>query len=244
MIPLLSIGEMAKKSQLSIQRLRYYDKIGLLVPAFTDPTSGYRYYEAAQEEQLNFIQALQYMGFSLQAIKQYLSQNTSESLPELLIKYQQKLTEDEARIARKKWLINRYQGLLKRNPENTEAVKTTRLLLTEPLQTTIHSTVLNDPLFQQEVQELINRLGLSKSYLQFPGYLILDDQAFLFIELDHSVSSPGERYLLASKRHPLCKPQTWDLNTASENYLLQETVSWMDGELVHGYSYETNLYFE
>ncbi|EHL2587711.1 MerR family DNA-binding transcriptional regulator, partial [Listeria monocytogenes] len=35
MEPLFSIGEMAKKSQLSIQRLRYYDKIGLLVPAFT-----------------------------------------------------------------------------------------------------------------------------------------------------------------------------------------------------------------
>lgn len=64
MEPFFSIGEMAKKSQLSIQRLRYYDKIGLLVPAFTDPTSGYRYYKTAQEEQLNLIQALQYMGFS------------------------------------------------------------------------------------------------------------------------------------------------------------------------------------
>lgn len=85
MTPLLSIGEMAKKSQLSIQRLRYYDKIGLLVPAFTDPTSGYRYYEVAQEEQLNFIQALQYMGFSLKAIKQYLDKNTPEAYPNYLL---------------------------------------------------------------------------------------------------------------------------------------------------------------
>lgn len=120
MEPLFSIGEMAKKSQLSIQRLRYYDKIGLLVPAFTDPTSGYRYYKTAQEEQLNLIQALQYMGFSLQELKQYLDKNTMESLPDLLIKYQQKLKDEEARIARKKWLIDRYQGLLKRETDSTK----------------------------------------------------------------------------------------------------------------------------
>lgn len=228
MTPLLSIGEMAKKSQLSIQRLRYYDKIGLLVPAFTDSVSGYRYYEVAQEEQLNFIQALQYMGFSLKAIKQYLDKNTPESLPELLIKYQQKLQEDEARIARKKWLLNRFQLLLKRKPEKSQSVKTTRLILTEPLQMPIHSTILNDPLFHQEVQALINRLNLSKSYSQFPGYLMLD----------------GERSLQTSERKPFCLPQNWELKSESENYLLQETVAWVDKELVHGYSYETNLYFE
>ncbi|MBK3914867.1 MerR family transcriptional regulator [Listeria ivanovii] len=244
MTPLLSIGEMAKKSQLSIQRLRYYDKIGLLVPAFTDPTSGYRYYEVAQEEQLNFIQALQYMGFSLKAIKQYLDKNTPESLPELLVKYQQKLQEDEARIARKKWLLNRFQSLLHREPEKSQSMKTTRLILTEPLQMPIHSTILNDPLFHQEVQALINRLNLSKSYSQFPGYLMLDGQAYIFIELDHSVKADGERSLQTSERKPFCLPQNWELKSESENYLLQETVAWVDKELVHGYSYETNLYFE
>lgn len=141
MEPLFSIGEMAKKSQLSIQRLRYYDKIGLLVPAFTDPTSGYRYYKTAQEEQLNLIQALQYMGFSLQELKQYLDKNTSESLPDLLIKYQQKLMDEEARIARKKWLIDRYQGLLKRETDSTKPLTAVRLLLTEPLLTPVHADI-------------------------------------------------------------------------------------------------------
>lgn len=244
MKPLLSIGEMAKKSQLSIQRLRYYDKIGLLVPAFTDPTSGYRYYEAIQEEQLNFIQALQYMGFSLHAIKQYIAKNTPEILPELLVTYQQKLQEDEARIARKKWLINRYQGLLRRSPEKAQSVKTARLILTEPLQTPIHPTILNDSLFHQEVQSLISRLNLSKSYSQFPGYLMLNGQAYLFIELDHSVKAAGERYLLASERQPFCMPQNWEMKPNNENYLLQETVALIDKKLVNGYSYETNLYFE
>ncbi|EAF5657892.1 MerR family transcriptional regulator [Listeria innocua] len=244
MEPLFSIGEMAKKSQLSIQRLRYYDKIGLLVPAFTDPTSGYRYYKTAQEEQLNLIQALQYMGFSLQELKQYLDNNTSESLPDLLIKYQQKLTEEESRIARKKWLLERYQGLLKRDSEKKELVLPARLLLTERLLTPVHSNILNDPAFHQEVQEKVRRLGLSKSYQQFPGFFMLDGQAYLFIELDHSVGAPGERLLLSSERQSFITSQTSKSYPENENYLLQETVAWINQELVHGYSYETKLTFE
>ncbi|MBF2514141.1 MerR family transcriptional regulator [Listeria marthii] len=244
MEPLFSIGEMAKKSQLSIQRLRYYDKIGLLVPAFTDPASGYRYYKTAQEEQLNLIQALQYMGFSLQELKQYLDKNTSESLPDLLVKYQQKLIDEEARIARKKWLIDRYQGLLKRETEKAEQLTASRLLLTEPLLTPVHADILNDPAFHQEVQKTVSRLGLSKSYLQFPGYFILGGQAYLFVELDHSIGAPGERHLASSERQAFVTPQNWQTPAENADYLLQETVAWIDQELVRGYSYETNLTFE
>ncbi|MBC1969919.1 MerR family transcriptional regulator [Listeria marthii] len=244
MEPLFSIGEMAKKSQLSIQRLRYYDKIGLLVPAFTDPASGYRYYKTAQEEQLNLIQALQYMGFSLQELKQYLDKNTSESLPDLLIKYQQKLIDEEARIARKKWLIDRYQGLLKRETEKAEQLTASRLLLTEPLLTPVHADILNDPAFHQEVQKTVSRLELSKSYLQFPGYFILGGQAYLFVELDHSIGAPGERHLASSERQAFVTPQNWQTPAENADYLLQETVAWIDQELVRGYSYETNLTFE
>ncbi|MCD2254037.1 MerR family transcriptional regulator [Listeria marthii] len=241
---LFSIGEMAKISQLSIQRLRYYDKIGLLVPAFTDPASGYRYYKTAQEEQLNLIQALQYMGFSLQELKQYLDKNTSESLPDLLIKYQQKLIDEEARIARKKWLINRYQGLLKRETEKAEQLTSARLLLTEPLLTPVHADILNDPVFHQEVQKTVSQLGLSKSYLQFPGYFILGGQAYLFVELDNSIGAPGERHLASSERQAFVTPQNWQTPAENKNYLLQETVAWIGQELVRGYSYETNLTFE
>lgn len=39
-----SIGEVSKITGLSIDRLRNYDKIGLLKPSYIDPNSGYRYY--------------------------------------------------------------------------------------------------------------------------------------------------------------------------------------------------------
>ena len=45
---LLGIGEMARRSGLSVSALRYYDGAGLLVPASVDAASGYRRYRPEQ----------------------------------------------------------------------------------------------------------------------------------------------------------------------------------------------------
>ena len=45
---LLGIGEMARRSGLSVSALRYYDGAGLLVPASVDAASGYRRYRPDQ----------------------------------------------------------------------------------------------------------------------------------------------------------------------------------------------------
>ena len=39
---MLKIGDFSKLSRVSIRMLRHYDEIGLLVPASTDPFTGYR----------------------------------------------------------------------------------------------------------------------------------------------------------------------------------------------------------
>ncbi len=41
---LLRIGEVARLLNLSVGTLRHYEQMGLLEPAYVDPTSGYRYY--------------------------------------------------------------------------------------------------------------------------------------------------------------------------------------------------------
>ena len=38
----LSIGELAKLRNINVQSLRYYEKLGILVPAYINPESGYR----------------------------------------------------------------------------------------------------------------------------------------------------------------------------------------------------------
>ena len=47
---LLSIGELARLSGLSIGALRHYDALALLVPAHVDPSTSYRRYTRAQVE--------------------------------------------------------------------------------------------------------------------------------------------------------------------------------------------------
>ena len=42
---LISIGKMAEANRVSIATLRLYDNMGLLKPVYTDPDSGYRYYD-------------------------------------------------------------------------------------------------------------------------------------------------------------------------------------------------------
>jgi hypothetical protein len=45
---LMPIGGFARLCRLSVKRLRHYDDLGLLRPAWVDPDSGYRYYRADQ----------------------------------------------------------------------------------------------------------------------------------------------------------------------------------------------------
>lgn len=52
----LSIGEMSKMSGVHIKSLRYYDRIGVLKPAYIDPDTNYRYYTYPQ---LGVVDAIQ-----------------------------------------------------------------------------------------------------------------------------------------------------------------------------------------
>jgi len=47
---MLKIGEFSRLSMLTVKALRFYEKEGLLCPAYVDERSGYRFYEAAQLE--------------------------------------------------------------------------------------------------------------------------------------------------------------------------------------------------
>ncbi|OFW98007.1 MAG: hypothetical protein A3D94_11070 [Alphaproteobacteria bacterium RIFCSPHIGHO2_12_FULL_66_14] len=62
------IGEFAQIAQVSGRQLRFYDQLGLLRPAHTDPQTGYRYYSIRQLPRLNGILALKELGLSLEQI--------------------------------------------------------------------------------------------------------------------------------------------------------------------------------
>lgn len=74
---MFSIGEFARHGRISVRMLRHYDAIGLLQPAFVDPASGYRFYEAAQLADLNRVIALRELGFTLQQVQEVLREKVS-----------------------------------------------------------------------------------------------------------------------------------------------------------------------
>ena len=67
-MPKLSIGQMAKMNQVSVQTLRLYDKMGLLQPAYINQETGYRYYDMKQNATLDMIQYMKGAGLTLKEI--------------------------------------------------------------------------------------------------------------------------------------------------------------------------------
>lgn len=65
-----SIGEMASICNVSIQTLRYYDKINLIKPIERDTKSNYRYYSIEQAFRINTIKYLQSSGLSIEEIRE------------------------------------------------------------------------------------------------------------------------------------------------------------------------------
>ncbi len=65
---LLSIGEVSEICRISIKTLRYYDKTGIVKPAYVDSTNKYRYYSKAQLPFIGYVRNLRLLGFSLAEI--------------------------------------------------------------------------------------------------------------------------------------------------------------------------------
>jgi len=63
------IGEFARLGGTTIKTLRFYDALGLLKPAEVDARSRYRFYAAAQLQDLAAIRALKELGASLEDIR-------------------------------------------------------------------------------------------------------------------------------------------------------------------------------
>jgi DNA-binding transcriptional MerR regulator len=68
----LQIGQVAKKTGLTVDAIRFYEKAGLLPrPARTE--GGYRRYHEREVADLEFIQKAQQLGFSLNEIRELFS---------------------------------------------------------------------------------------------------------------------------------------------------------------------------
>ena len=83
---LFRIGEVASLFHLSVGTLRHYERIGLLLPEYVDPQTGYRYYTTRQFESLNTIRYLRALDMPLDEILGFLRNRDVEKITELLLR--------------------------------------------------------------------------------------------------------------------------------------------------------------
>ena len=69
----LTIGELARRSGLSVSAVRFYGDRRVLPPAYVDPASGYRSYDEHQVDDALLIRELRGLGFALADVGTYLA---------------------------------------------------------------------------------------------------------------------------------------------------------------------------
>lgn len=94
MEPYLTINEFAKLRNVNANSLRYYEKLGILVPARTDPQTRYRYYLPEQLGILDTILLCIKLGIPLKNLNGYIDENGALD--------EQRILEDGRSIMEKK----------------------------------------------------------------------------------------------------------------------------------------------
>ena len=95
----LRIGEVAERSGVGVETLRFYERRGLLGRPLRTP-AGYRLYDRAALERLAFIKRAQAIGFSLDEIGEILAESTGGRSPCRRVRElaRRKLVELDARL--------------------------------------------------------------------------------------------------------------------------------------------------
>src|SRR5689334_18120158 len=76
----LTIGELARQTNVPTSTVRFYERRGLLKPD-SRSASNYRTYSSASAERLGFIRSAQASGFSLKDIREMLALTHSDDSP-------------------------------------------------------------------------------------------------------------------------------------------------------------------
>ena len=95
----LTIGKLAKKADVSIDSIRFYERRGLIAePKRTE--SNYRVYPLEAADQLRFIKKAQQLGFSLSEIQELLelSHNPTASKADVKRKTEEKIEDIKSKI--------------------------------------------------------------------------------------------------------------------------------------------------
>lgn len=105
---LFPIGEVSKMKGITIKALRYYHKVGILVPRYIDESSGYRYYSIDQFIYIDIIKGCRALGTSIEELQKIFKECDSRKLINFL---QLKRKEAEENIKKMNEIIKDIDAL-------------------------------------------------------------------------------------------------------------------------------------
>lgn len=117
---LLKIGEVAKLNQISVEALRYYDKMGLFPADFVDE-NGYRYYLPESLINLDLILWLRMDGAGIGQIREVLEQKSLEQLCDLFASRADRIERQMEKLGQQLEMCRVYTGhlrLIREYPES------------------------------------------------------------------------------------------------------------------------------
>jgi len=129
--PELLIGELARRTGISRQTIRYYERIGVLEPPQRS-ANGYRRYAPQAERHLQFVRQAQQLGLSLEEIKALLATERAGRAPchELKAMLERHLATLDDRIqqmqALRAQLAGRHRTLEAAQPQKAAAARPER----------------------------------------------------------------------------------------------------------------------
>jgi effector-binding domain-containing protein len=193
---LLPIGRFSKATRLSVKALRHYDELGLLRPAFVDPSSGYRYYRRAQANQAEAIRILRSLEMPLEEIAELLDAGGGELATKRLQRHRERL---EARLAEHRRMLAFLERLLDREDVMPYEV-TVRELPAQPVAATRTisnlreiSSAISTGLVAVEAE--LSRRGIEPAgppLVVYHAEEVLDEETSAPIEICWPVAAPFE----------------------------------------------------
>ncbi|EJP93851.1 hypothetical protein IC3_02339 [Bacillus cereus VD142] len=117
---IFSIGEVAKIKDITIKALRYYHKMGILIPKHIDESTGYRYYSIDQFIHIDIIKSCRELNTSIVELQEIFKECNTDKLLQFL---QLKREEAEEHIKKMKEVIETIDGLNEKVGSSQEILK-------------------------------------------------------------------------------------------------------------------------
>jgi DNA-binding transcriptional MerR regulator len=181
----LSVGRFAQATQLSRKALRLYDQLGILLPDYVDPESGYRYYSPAKFEKARFIRLLRAMEMPLADIRRVLAARTSDDAIQLVIDCRNAFEIKAEQVHR---ASHKALAYLRKEIEPMTVNVTTKTF--PPLQVVSIKKNITVPAFHQFIPEALAQLS---KYVKASGASISGDPiCFYYGPVNESDDGPVE----------------------------------------------------